>query len=159
MAPRLRCTVIMLATWPILPLASKFAHSDNLISFHFEDNYTFFRILFDSVSPLTDHWGGLRHLCSICWVLIALNSAHLGLFGSIGNDLFGCSELLSCSVVTSKPLYILLIYLYGPCQVVAVQTHVLKWLYIISRLIVYWLHFNSSHHYWHELDYQCHPAG
>jgi len=37
-----------------------------------------------------------------------LHSTYLGVSGSMWKDLCGCSELLSCSVVTSKPFYILL---------------------------------------------------
>ena len=43
--------------------------------------------------------------------LIDLHSAYLGASGSIWMDQCGCSELLCCSVVTSKPLYIFLILL------------------------------------------------
>jgi hypothetical protein len=40
-----------------LPIALKFAHPNNLIWKHFEDNYTLFRILFDSVPQLPEYSG------------------------------------------------------------------------------------------------------
>ena len=62
MAASLRCTGIVLETWPILPIALKFAHSNISILKQFEDNYTHFRILLDCVPR---HPGALRITCEV----------------------------------------------------------------------------------------------
>ena len=55
MATGLRCTGILSETWPILPIALKFAHPNSLIWKHFEDNYKLFRIFFDSVPLIPEY--------------------------------------------------------------------------------------------------------
>jgi hypothetical protein len=57
MAPGLRCTGLLSETWPILPIAAKVAHPNSLISKHFEQNYTLFRIFLDSVAQLPEYSG------------------------------------------------------------------------------------------------------
>jgi hypothetical protein len=57
MAPGLRCTGLLSETWPILPIAAKVAHPKSLISKHFEENYTLFRIFLDSVAQLPEYSG------------------------------------------------------------------------------------------------------
>jgi len=108
MAPGSRCTGILLEMRPILPIAPKFAHPNSLIRKHFEDNYTLFRKFLDCIPQLREYSGAPVKQSQSTWELIAWYSAYLGASGSIWKDQCGCSELLSCLVMTSKPFYILL---------------------------------------------------
>jgi len=108
MAPGSRCTGILSETWLILPITPKFAHPNSLIWKHFEDSYTLLRIFLDSVPQLLEYPGAPVKWSRSTWEHIALRSVYLGASGSIWKDHCGCSELLSCSVMTSKPFYILL---------------------------------------------------
>jgi len=100
MAPGLRCTGIVLDTWPILPKALTFAHSNSLILYHFDNNYTLFRIFLYSVPQLLQHWGAQGLLSRSACEHITFHSAYLGASGSI------CKAQCGCSVNTSKPFYI-----------------------------------------------------
>jgi len=108
MAPGSRCTGVLSEMWPIHPIAPTFAYPNSLIWKHFENNYTLFRIFLDSVPQLPEYSAPPVKYSRSTWEHIALHSAYLGASGSIWKDQCGCSELLSCSVMTSKPFYILL---------------------------------------------------
>jgi len=106
------CTGILSVMRPIPTIAPKFSHPSSLISKYFEDNFTLFRIYFDSVPQLPKYSGALAKLFRTTWEHIALHSAYLGASGSICKDQCGCSELLSCLVMTSKPFYIFLMHVW-----------------------------------------------
>jgi len=101
-----RCTAQVSETWPILPIAPKFAHPNSLILQYFEDNHTLCSRCLYSVPPLPEHLEAPVKLLQSIWVHIVLHSAYLDASGSIWKDQCGCSELLSCSNLTSKPFYI-----------------------------------------------------
>jgi hypothetical protein len=109
MAQGLKCIGILSETRPILPIASQFAHPDSLIWKDFENNHTLFRILLDSFRHLLEYSGTPVKSSWSTWEHIALHSAYLGVSGRIWKDQCGCAELLSCSVMTSKPFDILMV--------------------------------------------------
>jgi len=59
MGPGMRHTAILSEIRPILPIAPKFAHPNSVIWKHFEENYTLFRIILDSVTQLPVYPGAL----------------------------------------------------------------------------------------------------
>jgi hypothetical protein len=111
MAPGSRCTRKLLETRPILPIAPKFAHSNSLIWKHFDHNYKLFRIFLDCFPQHQEYSGAPVKESRNTWEYIALHSTYLGASGRIWKNQYGCSGLLSCSVMTFKPFYILLMYM------------------------------------------------
>ena len=124
MAPGSRCTGILSEMQPILPIATNFEHPNSLIWKHFEGNNKHFRIFLDSVPQLPEHLEApVKYSQSTC-EYIAFHSAYLRASGRIWKDQCGCAELLSSSVMTSKPLYILLMDMPLSCwQYVSIQKY------------------------------------